>query len=455
MASLASSTSSIAGPVIIVACAVHISDDEGALCLQRCLRSIEKADAYSKKFLCGVPPDLLKKIGTHVHLSLSGTYGNELRAQINQLMERMNFYTYPSDKPLSQFQHYERIMQELESDIENRIYPNPDTTFIMFSDGDDIWDEQRLYVANAYIFKAWQKGLVESTDGDDGQPLLAVPHRYWDDSSRSERKLDVSAEEPRTHYSYVFLNAVISAKLVKSDMGSDDITRMLYSETDPELDPKYQQAAYRFPRHGYTEDKGWDAEYWACVVPLRVFQRFFDMLIPTGKGKKDRSLCKVLQHPLCDLAFALFIRDNGFVDMTSVVEIDTKENRLSLPWMYCHINYGRSNGAELSEMCLLQSLSPKQVIRFPQRLADLLRTMDPDATPIPPPEARQKIFLNLPAVNQEEISRKWFESDERMETHRKSFLTLVKEWGVCHILSEDMIKNGYLQAKSLLSSGEA
>ena len=154
-------------PCVIIACAAHISDHAGAQRLLRCLLSIENADNFC--LLKFIPDTNMRKqirnmISVQVHLAISkakDSVGAPAWRAIEQFLKRMpNIYTYESKTRLSQFQHYERIMQELETDIINKHIPKPDSTYIMFSDGDDIWDERRIYHANLCIMKTWEKGSL-------------------------------------------------------------------------------------------------------------------------------------------------------------------------------------------------------------------------------------------------------------------------------------------------------
>jgi hypothetical protein len=114
-----------------------------------------------------------------------------------------------------------------------------------------------------------------------------------------------------------------------------------------------------------------DAEYWACVVPYSVFKTFFQDF---GKGSP------VLKHPYCDLLFCQYIRDNGFIDVTEVVENGGKfpvNDRMSQLWNYCHLADERGSkpsddiiAMTPSTVSVFMSLSPRErtIERLEQRL---------------------------------------------------------------------------------------
>jgi hypothetical protein len=408
---------------IIAAMAVHVSDQKGVKVLRRCLQSIHKAVLHAQEMY--KRPDL----SMFIHLAVSACAS--CRGSVVELVKEFD-HNLPNlslvggkiwTARLSQFQHYERMVQECENDHrEGCTYiGSPENTFVMFSDGDDIWDVRRFFFINQWIRRVLQRGLVETACTEAGAHRQHFQHRLWCEGSAGSR-VDVKA---LPNCSYLFQNAIVAAQLVTHEADAAQISSMLGSPDDPNVPKEWQQAAVHSVSGdaNIPLDSGWDAEYWACVVPFGVFKAFFDRMVPPGKTTKDRHLCPILRQGICDLAFAQFVRDSGFVDMAAVIESTDStvgpsggQSRMAQPWLYCHVNDGVPHETPASEQCVLLSLSPQEVSKFSERCASL---------------TLQSSTLQAESHN-----------GMLLELNRMRCLEIVREWDVGHILSEDEIERG-------------
>ena len=305
---------------LITAMAVHVSDQtpNSLSKLQRCFRSIVEAQNTLPS---------LNYCGFAIHLAISSDPGMQQSSGLclADFKQRIpNLYIYKSDEKLQQFQHYERILQKLELQVENlNLLPNG--LFIMFSDGDDIWEKFRITHAIETLTALHAEGSQE--------------------------------------ISYVFMNARISESSIDYNTGSAEVTKFVYETPSVEGKTGLEQGITSFMEskkdpHELVGDGGWDVEYWSCITPFSVFQKFFDGLLSPDKRKVDRCDCTPLKDYRCDLAFGQFMRDHGVINTPFRNEVQNE----SKSWMYCQCVRDQEEQRFVDDICrmtILLSLSPK------------------------------------------------------------------------------------------------
>ena len=354
--------------MIVALMAVHLETIMDVVRLNRCLESIKCQETPISRLFISISFSTSNSVDLEPHWIkirdlITTTHENRASADSGLLPIEIR----ESPEPLKQFEHYQLLSEQLESLIqEDETFPPAVPIYVMFSDGDDIWDARRLSWANTCMTTMRREGL---------KPDFGTPFPYLNrlTNGTGERLI---GEQLKWH-SYVFCNAdgPENAKV----RTSKDVQQDLYS-TDGCI-------AYHHPRIDswdvMMDLSSCDAEYWACIVPYSVFRSFFQDF------RKDSP---VLKHPYCDLLFGQYIRDNGFIDVTEVVENGgdkfRMKKRMDQPWSYCHLADERKSkpsddpfAMHSSTVSVLLSLSPRE--RTIERLEQRLSKCDKSCRPRP------------------------------------------------------------------------
>jgi hypothetical protein len=125
---------------LVVAMAVHIKNQDDLEKLKRCFKSIAAQTGFRNDVKSSIP----------IRMAISRYSGEHEQALDEFLTELDDDWTklliYESVTILQQFQHYERLAQEMVSQI-----PDECECFVMFSDGDDIWESIRYHTAFLHL----------------------------------------------------------------------------------------------------------------------------------------------------------------------------------------------------------------------------------------------------------------------------------------------------------------